>query len=239
MMAITPVVRSLLILNVVFYIGTTFIAPQLFYDLSLWFFKNPEFQIWQPITHMFLHSRGSLLHIFFNMYGLFLFGPPLENWMGSNRFIFYYFASGIGAYILTTGISYYQYQDGIGILLNNGYSPEQAVEIFQKGLDVGLATSQIIDYSTPMVGASGAIFGILAGFAILYPNVELRLLFPPIPVKAKWLIGIYVAYETLSALGIFNFQTNVGHAAHVGGAIFGGVMIWYWKKHQFDRKRWE
>jgi membrane associated rhomboid family serine protease len=226
-------------LNVVFYVGTVFIADDLFEEMALYFFKHPEFHFWQPLTHMFLHSPGSILHIALNMYGLFLFGPPLENWMGSNRFLFFYMASGLGAYLLTTGIDFFQYEQGIRMLTQEGYTIDEAKQIFDEALDVGIAKDQIIGFHTPMVGASGAIFGVLAGFALLYPNVELRLLFPPIPIKAKWLIGIYVAYETLSALGIFNFQTNVGHAAHLGGAIFGGIMVWYWKRHQFDGKRWQ
>lgn len=235
MMPMTSVVRSLLILNVVFYIGTVWIAPELFPEFALWFFKNPEFHFWQPITHMFMHSPGSLLHIFFNMYALVLFGPPLENWMGSNRFLFFYLASGIGAYILTTGIDWYQYESTLSTLADQGYDLERVKELFQRR---EIKREYAGGFWTPMVGASGAVFGVLAGFALLYPNVELRLLFPPIPVKAKWLIGLYVAYETLSALNIFNFQTNVGHAAHVGGALFGGIMVWYWKNHQFDNRRW-
>lgn len=233
---LTPVVKSLIAINVVFYIGTVFLAPQLYDTFALYFFEDPRFEFWQPLTHMFMHDdvtkeNGSLMHIVFNMYGLFLFGPPLEKWMGTNRFIFFYFASGLGAYLLTTGIDFYQYfsivekADTVD-LINISQTDYIIQEAGKKGIWKG------------MVGASGCLFGVLAGFAYLYPNVKLMLLFIPFPVKAKYLIGAYVVYETLSVLGILSLQNNVGHAAHLGGAIFGFIMIWYWKRDSMDKYRW-
>ncbi|AZQ43971.1 rhomboid family intramembrane serine protease [Nonlabens ponticola] len=224
---ITPVVRNLIILNVVMYIGTVFLAPQLYYDFSLWFFKHPEFDFWQIFSHMFMHDSRSFMHILFNMYGLLLFGPLLERWMGSNRFIFFYLASGIGAYLLTTGIDYFQYVQTVAELESKGYSANEIPNI--------LFTKTSL--AVPMVGASGCLFGVLAGFAYLYPNLKLQLLFIPVPIAAKWLIGAYVAYETLATIGIINLQDNIGHAAHLGGAIFGFIMVWYWKRNDYDQYR--
>ncbi len=224
---LTPVVKNIIILNVAIYIGTVFIAPALYDDLSLWFFKNPNFQVWQIVTHMFMHDASSFMHILFNMYALLLFGPLLERWMGSNRFIFFYLASGVGAYLLTTGISYYQYVGYVSELAEQGAT---AAEISQM---IFTRTSLAV----PMVGASGCIFGLMAGFAYLYPNMPFQILFIPFDIKAKWLIGAYVLYETLSTFGILRLQDNVGHAAHLGGAIFGFIMVWYWKRNDMDGYR--
>ncbi len=230
---LTPVVKNIIILNVVVYIGTVFIAPGLYDDLSLWFFKNPNFQVWQVITHMFMHDASSFMHILFNMYALLLFGPLLERWMGSNRFLFFYIACGIGAYLLTTGISYFQYTQLLADITQDGYTVAEANEyIFGSSL-----RSYNTSIGVPMVGASGCIFGLMAGFAYLYPNMPFQILFIPFQIKAKWLIGAYVLYETLSTFGILRLQDNVGHAAHLGGAIFGFVMVWYWKRNDMDSYR--
>lgn len=223
-------VKSIILLNVVMYIGTVMIAPQLYEPLSLYFFENPKFEIWQIVSHMFMHDRYSFMHLLFNMYALFIFGPPLEHWMGSNKFLFFYLSSGLGAYLLTTGIDYYEYQQIVADLTAQGYSLQEIKQtIFTPNQGTGLWQA--------MVGASGCVFGVLAGFAYLYPNVKLQLLFIPFDIAAKWLIGAYVAYETLSTLGILNLQSNVGHAAHVGGAIVGFIMVWYWKRNDMDRYR--
>ena len=224
---LTPVVKNIIILNVAIYIGTVFIAPGLYDDLSLWFFMNPNFQVWQIFTHMFMHDSTSFMHILFNMYGLFLFGPLLERWMGSNRFIFFYLACGIGAYLLTTGIDYFQYIGYVNELSGQGATEAEISQtIFTR-----------TNLAVPMVGASGCIFGLMAGFAYLYPNMPFQILFLPFQIKAKWLIGAYVLYETLSTFGILRLQDNVGHAAHLGGAIFGFIMVWYWKRNDMDEYR--
>ena len=224
---ISPVVKNIIILNVVIYIGTVFIAPGLYDDLSLWFFKHPNFQVWQVFTHMFMHDKYSFMHILFNMYALLLFGPMLERWMGSNRFIFFYLACGIGAYLLTTGIDYFQYLGYVSEL-----SAKNATEA-----QISNAIFTQSSLAVPMVGASGCIFGLMAGFAFLYPNMPFQILFIPFEIKAKWLIGAYVLYETLSTLGILRLQDNVGHAAHLGGAIFGFIMVWFWKRNDMNGYR--
>lgn len=223
---ITPVVKNLIILNVVVFAGS-YLTPGLQPYLSLWFVEHPLFQVWQIFTHMFMH--GGLMHIFFNMYVLLMFGPIMENWMGSKRFIFFYLASGIGAYLLTTGIGYFQYFNYVSDYMSQGYTESQIEKLIFLTKDSTLRS--------PMVGASGCIFGVLAGFAFLYPNLKLQILFIPVPIAAKWLIGAYVLYETLSTFGILRLQDNVGHAAHLGGAIFGFIMVWYWKRNNMDGYR--
>lgn len=227
---ITPMVKSIILLNIAMYVCTVIIAPQTYDLFALYLFESPKFHFWQVFTHMFMHSDSDFMHILFNMYGLFLFGPALEHWMGSNKFLFFYLASGVGAYLLTTGIDYYQYLDFVNQLQAEGATATQIQEVLFP--EVGMTK-----VSQAMVGASGCLFGVMAGFAYLYPNVKFQLLFIPYPIAAKWLIGAYMAYETLSVLGVLSLQTNVGHAAHVGGAIVGFVMIWYWKRNDMDKYR--
>ncbi|GAK94450.1 rhomboid family intramembrane serine protease [Nonlabens ulvanivorans] len=228
----TPVVKGIIILNVVFYVGTVFIAPGLYDTFALHFFEDPRFQIWQPISHMFMHDSANFLHILMNMYVLAIFGPPLERWMGNNKFIFFYLSSGIGAYLLTTGIDYYEYITWTSEAIEAGAT--QAIVDQQL-----FGTASNPNFWGVMVGASGCTFGVLAGFAFLYPNVKLQILFIPFPIAAKWLIGAYFAYETIATLGITGVQDNIGHAAHVGGAIVGFIITWYWKRNSMDKYRWD
>lgn len=224
----TPVVKGIIILNVVFYIGTVFIAPSLYDSFALHFFEDPRFQFWQPITHMFMHDNAGFLHILMNMYVLAIFGPPLERWMGDKKFLLLYLSSGIGAYLLTTGIDYFDYMS----YLDGGFTQE----LLNQRL---FGTANDPNYWGVMVGASGCTFGVTAGFAFLYPNVKLQILFIPFPIAAKWLIGAYFVYETISAFGLTGIQDNIGHAAHVGGAIVGFIMTWYWKRNSMDKYRWD
>lgn len=228
---ITTMVKSIILLNIAMYVCTVAIAPQTYDLFALYFFENPKFEIWQIFTHMFMHDNFSFLHILFNMYGLFLFGPALEKWMGSNKFLFFYLSSGIGAYLLTTGIDYYQYQQFVTELSADGYGSSEIQKILFP------TDGTMTKVSQAMVGASGCLFGVLAGFALLYPNVKLQLLFIPFPIAAKWLIGAYVAYETLSVIGVLSLQDNIGHAAHVGGAIVGAILVFFWKRNDMDRFR--
>lgn len=227
---ITPMVKSIILLNIAMYICTVVIAPQTYNLFALYIFESPKFHIWQVFTHMFMHSDQDIFHLFFNMYGLFLFGPAIEHWMGSNRFLFFYLASGIGAYLLTTGIDYYQYVDIVNQLLAQGLPANELQETLfpETGMTV---------VSRAMVGASGCLFGVMAGFGYLYPNVKFQLIFIPYPIAAKWLIGAYVAYETLSVFGVISASSNIGHAAHLGGAIAGFIMVWYWKRNDMDSYR--
>lgn len=227
---VTSMVKSIILLNLAMYVCTVFIAPQTWEVFALYFFKGPKFEYWQIFTHMFMHDNFSFLHILFNMYGLFLFGPALEQWMGSNKFLFFYLSSGIGAYLLTTGIDYYEYQQLVNNLTDQGATALQVQEVL-------FPIDKMTIFSVPMIGASGCIFGVMAGFAYLYPNLQIQLLFVPFPIAAKWLIGAYVAYETLSVFRILPGTAGVGHAAHVGGALVGFLIVMYWKRNDMDRFR--
>lgn len=249
MLSLTPVVKSLIIINVIFYIGSNFLlnSDVAYTYLSLWFFENPNFQIWQPLTHMFMHSQFSLMHILFNMYALFLFGPPLEVWMRQNRFLFFYISCGLGAVLLNYTMDFIQYKAVMDAGISAGYTAEELKRFFIEGSFPGAITeyieaesvrSAMRSFSTPAVGASGAVFGVLVGFAMLYPNTPLYLLFIPVPIKAKYLIAAYVVFELYSAIsGTSPFGSNIAHWAHIGGAVVGFIIMWFWKRNSFNSFR--
>ncbi len=195
MQQITEVVKMLLIINIVIYAGSTFIlGDQAVGLLALSWPGTENFAPYQFASHMFMH--GSTTHLFFNMFGLFMFGPPLEMAWGPRRFLFYYLVTAFGALALHMIIAYFEMESGI---------PPAGV-----------------------VGASGAIFGLLAGYGMLYPNSKIMLLIPPIPMKAKYFVLIYGAIELF--LGVSNMNTGIAHFAHLGGAITGFILIMYWRK---------
>ncbi|WP_124979781.1 rhomboid family intramembrane serine protease [Nonlabens xiamenensis] len=231
---ISPMVKNLLILNAAMYVGTVFLAPGLYDTMALWFVENPNFRIWQPLTHMFMHSAYDISHILFNMLWLFFLGPEIERWMGSNRFLFFYLSCGLGAFVLVAGIEYVQYQMAINELLAQDWSMSA---IAQGYADKRLIHPNVQDYWTPSVGASGAIFGVMAAFMYLFPNRSMYLLFIPFPIKVKYLIGFYILRELLASTGVIASTPGTGHLAHLGGAIVGFIMIWYWKRNDMDRYR--
>ncbi len=243
---ITDTVKVLLIINVIFFIGTMVIGDYTYELFSLWFFQNDNFGVWQIITHMFMH--GSFMHILFNMYALWAFGGPIEQMLGQKKFLFFYFSCGIGAAIIHSLVNYFHVQSGYNALIDAGVTPGN----IQQLLETGQYSTAILDsvsedtlrsmftaYNTPAVGASGAIYGILVAFGMLFPNVALFLLFVPVPIKAKIFIPILIAIDLFSGLtGYSLFGGGIAHFAHVGGALFGFIMMWYWKKNQFNDNRW-
>ncbi|ARN77937.1 hypothetical protein BST97_07960 [Nonlabens spongiae] len=231
---LTPMVKNLIILNVVFYVCTVFIAPDLYDLFALWFFKNPNFELWQPITHMFMHSRIDLSHILFNMLWLLILGSDVETWMGSKKFLFFYIASGIGSFLAVAGINFVEYELAIADLMQQGYERADIISAYNEKL---LVADNVKDYWTPMVGASGAIYGIMAGYMYLFANRTIQLLFIPIPIKVKYLIGFFIGREVLATFNIIESTPGVAHLAHFGGAVFGFVMIWYWKKNDMNKHR--
>ena len=243
----TDTVKVLLIINVLFFVGTLSLGEQAYEYFSLWFFKNENFQFWQVITHMFMH--GGFMHILFNMYALWAFGSPIEQMLGKNRFIFFYFSAGIGAAIIHSLVNYYHFQVGYSELINAGINPVEIQEILQTGqyntAILGSVSQDVLRefftaYTVPAVGASGAIYGILVAFGMLFPNVELFLLFVPVPIKAKYFIPGLIALDLFSGLtGYSIFGGGIAHFAHIGGALVGFIMMWYWKKNQFDQNRWD
>ncbi|WP_035334341.1 rhomboid family intramembrane serine protease [Dokdonia sp. PRO95] len=235
---ITETVKILLIVNVIFYLGSLFIikpdpAMQLF---ALWFVENPSWQVWQPLTHMFMHDMGSPMHILFNMYALWMFGSPIENALGQKRFIFFYFSAGLGAALIHTLVNYYHFNSASDAIMALGFNTEDIKAILSTGQFseiIPRETAQELyeSFAVPAVGASGAIMGLLVAFGMLFPNASLGLLFIPVPIKAKYFIPIIVGIDLFSGVTGFSiFGANIAHWAHFGGALFGFVMMFYWKK---------
>jgi membrane associated rhomboid family serine protease len=227
-----PVVKNLLIINVLMYLATIAIRQAFNLDLNdtlgLYFIGSPWFSPYELISHMFMH--GSLGHIFFNMFALWMFGKVLEQVWGSKRFFIYYMITGLGAAFLHSMVLYLQLhplmvyaRETYGIVK---FTPEVVDQLYNmsdiqaKNLAVGLMT--------PTIGASGAVFGLLLAFGMLFPNTQLMLLFPPIPIRAKYFVIGYGLIELY--LGIMQPGSNVAHFAHLGGMLFGFVMIKLWKK---------
>ncbi|MEM9076899.1 MAG: rhomboid family intramembrane serine protease [Bacteroidota bacterium] len=237
-------VKHLLIINVILFFATQIYGDLLYQWLSLWFPKNTNFEWWQVISHMFMH--GNLMHIVFNMYALWAFGTPLERVWGRNKFLFFYFSAGLGSALLHSGVNYYLFNEGLQALINAGMTENQVLDIISKGQYspdwYNIASRSTIDnflsaYNTPAVGASGAIYGILVAFAFMYSEAKLMLIFLPVPIKAKYFVPLLLAGDLI--FGIGNINTGVAHFAHIGGALIGFIMMWYWKKNQFNQNRWD
>lgn len=228
----TPVVKNLLIINVLMLVAQ-FAIPWVNTNLALYPFQSEMFRPWQLVTHFFMHSTQSLMHIFFNMFALVMFGSHLERVWGAQRFLIFYFVSAMGAALLHGLVLYLRIDALMGTM-----TPEAVEQVLTHGREVYSKGMNYNDYqmgnlngllNTPMVGASGAVFGLLAGFAYLFPNTELMLLFPPIPIKAKYFVLGYAAVELF--LGFRNNPfDNVAHFAHLGGALFGFILVYYWQK---------
>lgn len=247
MMQITPTVKQLLIINIIFFVGAQFV-PQANELLSLHYFESNAFRVWQPLTHMFMH--GNIGHIFFNMFALYSFGSALEHFWGSKKFLFFYISCGLGAALLHSLVNYYNFHSGLDILVANGEKTGDVLNLL-KGGQYNLNWEQILSgtkftefisaYMVPAVGASGAIYGLLTAFAFMFPNAELALMFIPIPIKAKYFVpGLLVIDLFLGLKGgsIFGGGTGIAHFAHIGGAVVGFIMMWYWKKNSFNDRRW-
>lgn len=199
---IPTVTKNIIILNVVMFVMTWITKDRMYDYLSLFYFTSPFFRPYQFITYLFMH-RG-FFHIFFNMYTLFIFGSALENIWGSKKFFIYYMICGIGAGLCNEFVSWIQILD------------QPAAELM-----IG---------RIPVVGASGAIYGLLLAYGMLFPNQTLQLIFPPIALKAKWFVAIFGVIELSAGLGAGVAGSGVAHFAHLGGMLFGLLMILFWKK---------
>jgi membrane associated rhomboid family serine protease len=232
---IPPVVKNLIIINVLMWLATIFLRMRgidLTDSLGLHYIGSPEFRPYQLVTHMFMHDSSGPMHLIFNMLALWMFGRVLESVWGPKRFFIYYFVTGLGAAALHTFVNYLEFQhyaskidpEAVQAVLSQG------AELLQQGQNwVGSAGKLNLILNTPTVGASGAVFGILLGFGMLFPNTQLMLLFPPIPIKAKYFVIGYGAIELFS--GITGMGPNIAHFAHLGGMLFGFFMIRYWNKN--------
>ncbi|MUH35853.1 rhomboid family intramembrane serine protease [Zobellia amurskyensis] len=243
---LTEAIKHLLIINILFFVATSMYGEQMYQWFSLWFPKNENFAFYQVITHMFMH--GGFMHIAFNMYALWAFGTPLEQMWGRNKFLFFYFSAGLGSALIHTGVNYYYFNEGMQTLVNSGMTESNIMDIISSGQYspdwYNIASKSTIDnflsaYNTPAVGASGAIYGILVAFGMMFPNSELFLMFIPVPVKAKYFIPVLIGLDLFSGVtGYSLFGQGIAHFAHIGGALFGFLMMWYWKKNQFNNNRW-
>ena len=221
---IPPVVKNLLIINIIFFIATLIfenMGIQLAYYLGAFYFNSPYFRIWQIITYMFMH--GGWAHIFFNMFALYMFGPAIEYYMGSKRFFNYYFITGLGALALQMFVQAMEVHSIVGSFILN---PATHYNISPESVEKLRAI-----YSEPMVGASGALFGILVAFGVLYSETSLYIMLIPIPVKAKYAVIGYIVVELY--LGLSQHQgDSVAHFAHLGGALFGYILLKIWGMHR-------
>lgn len=232
-----PVVKYLLIINGALFVIVHLLGINLFSQFAVYSFKSDLFNPYQLITHMFLH--GGFAHLFFNMFALWMFGRVLEQVWGSNRFFIYYFVCGFGAAILHLFVM----QMEINSLIR-AMDPEAVAVVMSEGSNILHQGKNYIDpdmrdlnlmLNTPTVGASGAVYGLLLAFGMLFPNTLIYVYFA-IPVKAKYFVMIFAALELY--LGFLNRAgDNIAHFAHLGGMLFGLILILMWKKNQFNRWR--
>lgn len=225
--SLPPVTKNLIIVNFIVWIAMA-VSPKIDIILmnigALHYFEAPDFNPAQLLTYMFLH--GSFSHVLFNMFTLFFFGIALERVMGSPRFLFYYITCGLGAALIQEGVWALTLPDMIvSELARMNYTTAESMRSFLASNPDVLARN--LDVFTT-VGASGAIYGVLLAFAMLFPNQPMYLMFIPIPVKAKWMVAGFVVIEVLMGLG--QATDGVAHFAHLGGMVIGFFIILYWKK---------
>ena len=258
--AIPPVVKNLIIINVLFLLAT-WVVKSMGIDLvevmGMHYPASEKFRLYQIITYMFMHDPTGIAHIFFNMFALWMFGRVLESVWGPRRFLIYYFVTGLGALVLHTFVNYLEFSsmqvaietfsntpspelleqfvnkhlsnpsNQVQDFVNSWYNDKSSSSFAAEGLNIMQQILQL-KMDIPTVGASGAVFGILLAFGVLFPNTQLMLLFPPIPIKAKYFVIGYGAIELY--LGFSQPGSNVAHFAHLGGMLFGYILIRYWNK---------
>ncbi len=251
----TPrITKNIVLLCITLYIVTYFSGMNLTLLLGGFYPESVNFKPFQIITHMFMH--GGFLHIAFNMYVLFMFGPIVERTLGEKRFFILYSLGGLGSFVLFNFMNYIELDSFKEILLSQGVdmdkfniyskldyhfkSDEQEVSnnfnawaaTLPSGVNMDAATKWFAGLTNPMIGASGAISAVMTAFAMLFPESRMQLLFPPISFKAKYLIPITLGLDIY--LGLQNNPgDNVAHFAHVGGAIVGIILAKIWKNNQF------
>jgi membrane associated rhomboid family serine protease len=218
---------------------------------ALWFPEGENFQVWQIVSHMFMH--GGFAHLGFNMFGLWMFGGPVEQYLGKNKFLFLYFSAGLAAVLFQLGFHYFHLLPVQSELLATGLTNEEIIQMMSTNEQIsGLSKVQLEllgnafsvyreHFFTTMVGASGCVMGIIAAFGVMNPNAELMLIFLPIPVKAKYFIpGMILILDIAPMIMGKSFigPDNIAYMAHIGGAIIGAFVMWYWKKNSFNKNRW-
>ena len=208
---IPPAVKNIIFINILVMLMTMIKEDFMYETFALFYPTSPFFHWWQPVTHMFMH--GGFWHLFFNMYTLWIFGSVLERVWGAKKFLLFYFVTGLGAALVHTGVEWLEVQYWLMKVADGLYVGQSAIDVIKM---------------TPTVGASGAIYGVLMGYAMLYPDSILRLIFPPIALKAKWFVLIFAAIELVT--GMTGTGGGIAHFAHLGGLIFGFLLIIFWKK---------
>ncbi len=260
-----PIVKNLIIINGLLFLINVVFESRFGYSLNqklgLYYPESTEFRPYQLITHIFMH--GSFMHLFFNMFSLWMFGSALENYWGPKRFFIYYFATGFGAAALHLGVNAYEIAQVKEVI--NAYMANPSYEAFYeiqqidtrifdsaqlqdfiRGWSVDKTNPQYMQYSreiadallqrklnVPTVGASGAVYGLLLAFGMLFPNTLLFMIFIPIPIKAKYFVMMYGLLELYQGISN-NPGDNVAHFAHLGGMLFGFFLIKYWNKTRRD-----
>lgn len=233
---IPQVTKNILILNIVFFVATIFLEMQginLVSQFGAHYVNSPLFEPFQIVTHFFMH--GGFFHIFFNMWLFVILGGYLERIWGPKRFFIFYIASALGAFALYNAIGVYEIEMLKNQLIESGFKLDEINALISKNqynkelyMHNEIYREYVIKSYTPMVGASGAVFGVMAAFAILFPNTEFLLYFA-IPVKAKFIVGIYFLIEVYLAYQN-DASDSTAHLAHVGGAIVGGIIVLFWRK---------
>jgi len=243
---IPPVTKNLLIINGLFFLATMIFEAKgmdLSVLLGAFYPGSPNFESWQLITHMFMH--GSFSHILFNMFSLWMFGSAVESTIGQRKFLNLYILAGVGGFVLFNLVNYLEISQLQNLVQEQGVVIKDVFNASKLNLNrefVNQPTAAVVnnpnaielvkDYITPMVGASGAIYGLLLAFAVLFPDAKLALLFFPVGIKAKYFIPIMIFVELF--LGVKDYDwNNVAHFAHLGGALIGFLYIRNWKKNLY------
>lgn len=236
--SLPPLTRNIIIINIVVFV-VSFFVPQLNDLLSAYYPFSPNFKSWQIITHMFMH--GGIMHILFNMFTLYSFGPILEQRLGDKKYLILYFLSGLGAFFLFNLWNFFEIHQLTADLMTNsnvdinkiyesadlsryGFNP---VPYLNNEKELNLYLGLI----SRMVGASGAIFGVIAAFATLYPDARIAIMFIPIPIKVKYVLPVVIIGSIY--LGVSGNGGGIAHLAHVGGAIVGFILAKIWKRHLY------
>jgi len=237
---LTDGIKHLIIINVILFVAPQLLQLDFTNMLALHFPKNEHFGIWQYVTHMFMH--GSITHILFNMYGLWAFGSPLEQMWGRKKFLFFYFSAGLGAGVIYTLVNYYQFNSIYDLFVSAGLNPSEIISVLETGTTndsrvVNAITQTQFNkitslYNTPAVGASGAVYGVLAAFGLYFKDAKLALIFLPIPIAAKYFIPVMILGDLF--FGVTKYSVgNIAHFAHIGGALIGFTIAYFWKKNEF------
>ena len=219
--SLPPVTKNLIIINVIVFLATLVNEDFMIGTFALFYPTSQFFHWWQVVTHMFMH--GGFWHIFFNMYTLLIFGSVVERYIGPKKFLLFYFVCGLGAVALHFGVEYWQMQS------------------YMEGAALGNATAlqriEAIKF-TPTVGASGAIYGVLMGYAMIFPESKMTLLFPPVTLSAKWMVVVFAVIELFT--GVTGLSAGIAHFAHLGGMLVGFLLMFWWRRSRrlYDRDLW-